>query len=90
MENNLKGVSTSMSKTLCIWTHMYSSRNVRWELENVKWFFLIQQGKEGKEADLKINEMLIDIQLIDKQNEKSRTLSGGMKRKLRFTTLIFT
>ncbi len=90
MKNNLKDVSTSMSKMLCIWTPMYSSRNVGWELENVKWFFLIQQGKEGKEADLKINEMLIDIQLIDKQNEKSRTLSGGMKRKLRLTSLIFT
>eukprot|EP00794_Sanderia_malayensis_P017576 gene17576-19328_t len=45
-------------------------------------FFIALQGLGGQAAKTKINEMLADIQLVDKKDEQSRTLSGGMKRKL--------
>ena len=38
---------------------------------------------QGQEAESKINGMLQDLQLIDKKDAQSKTLSGGMKRKLR-------
>ena len=40
------------------------------------------KGVQGAEADNRINSMLTDIQLLDKANDQSSTLSGGMKRKL--------
>ena len=41
------------------------------------------QGIKGVEKKQKIDAMLADIQLMDKRDEQSSTLSGGMKRKLR-------
>ncbi|XP_065052485.1 phospholipid-transporting ATPase ABCA3-like isoform X1 [Rhopilema esculentum] len=45
-------------------------------------FFISLKGVQGQEAESKINAMLQDIQLIDKKDAQSKTLSGGMKRKL--------
>ncbi|KAM7436905.1 hypothetical protein ABFA07_013407 [Porites harrisoni] len=45
-------------------------------------FFISLKGKFGVEADSEVNEMISDIQLVDKSNTVSSKLSGGMKRKL--------
>ena len=44
---------------------------------------LFLQGVNKKIANAKIDQMLEDIQLMDKKNARAATLSGGMKRKLR-------
>ncbi|CAH3155546.1 unnamed protein product, partial [Porites evermanni] len=45
-------------------------------------FFISLKGKFGEEAVNDVNEMIGDIQLVDKSNTVSSKLSGGMKRKL--------
>ncbi|CAH3155544.1 unnamed protein product [Porites evermanni] len=45
-------------------------------------FFISLKGKFGVEAVNEVNEMIGDIQLVDKSNTVSSKLSGGMKRKL--------
>lgn len=45
--------------------------------------FFTPQGKRGKAAAEEVNQMIIDLQLVDKTNSQSQKLSGGMKRKLR-------
>ncbi|KAJ8041808.1 ATP-binding cassette sub-family A member 1 [Holothuria leucospilota] len=45
-------------------------------------FFIKLKGKSGKEATREVLEMIRDLQLLDKTNEQSQKLSGGMKRKL--------
>ena len=43
------------------------------------------QGMSFKDIKNEAERMLIDLQFEDKRNALSRTLSGGMKRKLRYT-----
>ncbi|XP_031561453.1 ATP-binding cassette sub-family A member 3-like [Actinia tenebrosa] len=45
-------------------------------------FFINLKGKYGQAAKDEVLAMITDMQLLDKMNEKSATLSGGMKRKL--------
>ncbi|XP_033114079.1 ATP-binding cassette sub-family A member 3-like [Anneissia japonica] len=45
-------------------------------------FFINLKGKSGKEADAEVKSMIQDLQLVDKTNTASSSLSGGMKRKL--------
>ncbi|XP_030830907.1 ATP-binding cassette transporter subfamily A isoform X1 [Strongylocentrotus purpuratus] len=45
-------------------------------------FFIRLKGKSGPDADAEINQMIEDLQLVDKTNTLSTKLSGGMKRKL--------
>eukprot|EP00794_Sanderia_malayensis_P017572 gene17572-19324_t len=44
--------------------------------------FAALKGIKGQAAKIKIDQMIYDLQLVDKRNAKSATLSGGMKRKL--------
>ena len=41
------------------------------------------QGISKKDAAPEIQQMIVDIQLADKADSQSRSLSGGMKRKLK-------
>lgn len=49
-------------------------------------YVLHVQGKFGQEAMQEVSQMISDINLADKTNAQSSTLSGGMKRKLRYIT----
>ena len=50
--------------------------------------FFVFQGIPAKKAKPEIMDMIRDIQLSDKANDQSRTLSGGMKRKLKWIYII--
>ena len=43
----------------------------------------VSQGVRGKSVQEEANKMIEDLQLQDKRDTPSSTLSGGMKRKLR-------
>ncbi|XP_071958195.1 phospholipid-transporting ATPase ABCA3-like [Antedon mediterranea] len=45
-------------------------------------FFINLKGKSGPEANAEVKSMIEDLQLVDKTNTASSSLSGGMKRKL--------
>jgi len=45
--------------------------------------FLIQ-GMTGRAVRDEVNSMIDDLQLKDKASQKSASLSGGQKRKLRY------
>lgn len=45
-------------------------------------FFCLLKGMEKHLVDPEINRLLAAVGLESKRHEKSRTLSGGMKRKL--------
>ncbi|XP_071958198.1 phospholipid-transporting ATPase ABCA3-like isoform X2 [Antedon mediterranea] len=45
-------------------------------------FFINLKGKSGAEANAEVRSMIEDLQLVDKTNTASSSLSGGMKRKL--------
>ena len=42
----------------------------------------MQGIKKGPEMDKEVREMIEDLKLVDKTDQRSSTLSGGMKRKL--------
>ncbi|XP_072014244.1 LOW QUALITY PROTEIN: phospholipid-transporting ATPase ABCA3-like [Amphiura filiformis] len=59
--------------------------NVLWDRLTVKehlMFFIRLKGKSGEEAKQEVTAMIEDLQLVDKTNDQSSKLSGGMKRKL--------
>ncbi len=51
-------------------------------VEEVLYYFGGMYGLPKSERSARITEVLIDLDLIDKKNEKARSLSGGMKRRL--------
>ena len=46
------------------------------------------QGKSGREADAEINQMIQDLNLVDKANTASAKLSGGMKAQIEVTLCV--
>ncbi|XP_072051924.1 LOW QUALITY PROTEIN: phospholipid-transporting ATPase ABCA3-like [Amphiura filiformis] len=59
--------------------------NVLWDRLTVKehlMFFIQLKGKSGEEAQQEVTAMIEDLQLVDKTNDQSSKLSGGMKKKL--------
>ncbi len=51
-------------------------------VEEVLYYFGGMYGLPKNERATRITEVLTDLDLIDKKNEKARSLSGGMKRRL--------
>ena len=51
-------------------------------VEEVLYYFSGMYGVPAAERSARIDSVLADLQLSDKKNEKARSLSGGMKRRL--------
>ena len=45
---------------------------------------MCMQGMTGRAVREEVSSMIDDLQLMDKANQKSASLSGGQKRKLRY------
>lgn len=55
---------------------------VAFTVREVLWFFAGMYGVPAAERRPRIDEALKDLELSDKANERARSLSGGMKRRL--------
>jgi len=51
-------------------------------VREVLWFFSGMYGVSASERNLRIDQALKDLDLADKADERARSLSGGMKRRL--------
>lgn len=54
----------------------------RLSVEDHLWFYARLKGHPKEKTSLEINDMLIDLDLLDKRHSLACHLSGGMKRKL--------
>ena len=83
INNNIFNVKKNIGvvpQDLAIYEEIPAERNVR--------FFASLYGLKGKDLDTKVKEALEFVKLYDRKDEKPKSFSGGMKRRLNIACAI--
>ncbi|MBS2904874.1 ABC transporter ATP-binding protein, partial [Klebsiella pneumoniae] len=83
INNNIFNVKKNIGvvpQDLAIYEDIPAERNVR--------FFASLYGLKGKDLDTKVKEALEFVKLYDRKDEKPKSFSGGMKRRLNIACAI--
>lgn len=83
INNNIFNIKKNIGvvpQDLAIYEDIPAERNVR--------FFASLYGLKGKDLDTKVKEALEFVKLYDRKDEKPKSFSGGMKRRLNIACAI--
>jgi ABC-2 type transport system ATP-binding protein len=78
--NDFKQHLGVVPQDLAIYEDLSAQKNVR--------FFASLYGLKGKELEQKVNKALDFVGLLERKNDKAKTFSGGMKRRLNIACAI--